>query len=129
MQVQVVLHDSGSRVFVPGRLIEISKGGMSLYAAIPLQPGDSLEIECPPPYAPLRGIIRTRDGYCFGVEFEASLSIRAGVARRALASFKQKHEAFLRENEEEIVRMQKEVAALRRAARLAAEIKKLEGEQ
>ena len=124
LQVHVVLQNGGSRVLVPGRLIEISEGGMSLYAGIPLQPGDPLEVECPPPYAPLRGIIRSRDGYCFGVEFETSLSVRAGAARRELASFKQRHEAFLRENEKEIQRLQKEVAALRLAARLAEEIKK-----
>jgi PilZ domain len=125
LQVLVVLRDGESKVFVPGRLIEISKGGLALYAGINLQPGDPLEVELPEPYSRVRGTIRSRDGYCFGVEFLSSLSSGPRPASRNLALFQQRHEAYLRENEDEINRLQKEVASLRRAALLADEIKKL----
>lgn len=125
LQVHVVLPDGESKVFVPGRLIEISKGGLALFAGIHLQPGDPLEVELPEPYSRVKGTIRSRDGYCFGVEFERSLSKAPPPASRNLALFQERHQAYLRENEEEISRLQKEVAALRRAALLAEEIKKL----
>lgn len=124
LQVHVVLRDGESNVFVPGRLTEISKGGLALYAGINLQPGDPLEVELPAPYARVKGTIRSRDGYCFGVEFEGALSAPARPASRALRIFQERHEAYLRQNEEEITRLQKEVAALRRASLLADQIKK-----
>ena len=125
LQVFVVLRDGEAKVFVPGRLAEISKGGLALYAGINLQPGDPIEVELPAPYSRVKGTIRNRDGFCFGVEFLSSLSSAARPASRNLALFQQRHEAYLRENEEEISRMQKEVAAMRRAAAQAEEIKKL----
>jgi hypothetical protein len=131
LQVHVVLRNGESTVFVPGRLIEISKGGLALFAGIHLQPGDPLEVELPPPYFRVKGMIRSRDGYCFGIEFLTSLSAPAQPPQpvprtsRALALFQERHEAYLRQNEEEIRRLQKEIAAMRRAAHLATEIKKL----
>jgi len=128
LQVHVVLRNGESTVFVPGRLIEISKGGLALFAGIHLQPGDPVEVELPAPYFRVKGMIRSRDGYCFGIEFSTSLSAPAPAApppSRALALFQERHEAYLRQNEEEIRRLQKEVAAMRRAAHLAAAIKKL----
>ncbi|HYM05713.1 MAG TPA: PilZ domain-containing protein [Terriglobales bacterium] len=121
LQVLVVLRDGESKVFVPGRLTEISKGGLALCAGINLQPGDPLEIELPAPYSRVKGTIRSRDGYCFGVEFATSLSATARPASRNLALFHQRHQAYLRESEEEINRLQKEIAAVRRAAMLADE--------
>ena len=125
LQVFVVVRDGESKVFVPGRLTEISKGGLALYAGMNLQPGDPVEVELPKPYARVKGTIRSRDGYCFGVEFMNSISAPPRPASRNLALLQQRHEAYLRENEEEINRLQKEVAALRRAALLADAIKKL----
>jgi len=125
LQVHVVLPDGESKVFVPGRLIEISKGGLALFAGIHLKPGDPLEVELPEPYSRVKGTIRSRDGCCFGVEFETPLSKSMQPASRNLALFQQRHEAYLRDGEEEISRLQREVAALRRAALLAEEMKKL----
>ena len=51
LQVFVILRDGESKVFVPGRLAEISKGGLALYAGINLQPGDPVEVELPAPYS------------------------------------------------------------------------------
>jgi hypothetical protein len=125
LQVYVLLRDGESIVVVPGRLTELSEGGMALYAGINLQPGDLLEVEFPTRQARALGRIRNREGYCFGVEFVTSLSTPAQPASRTLALFQQRHEVYLRQNEDEISRLQKEVAALRRAALMADEIKKL----
>ena len=73
LQVLVVLRDGESKVFVPGRLTEISKGGLALCAGINLQPGDPIEVELPSPYSRVKGTVRSRDGYSFGVEFLSSL--------------------------------------------------------
>lgn len=125
MQVYVVVRDGASRIVVPGRLTEISKGGMALYAGIHLQPGDPMEVEFQTPHAQVTGTIRSRAGYCFGVEFVSALPTEASSAGRFLALFQQRHVEYLRENEQEINRLQREVAALRRASLLAEEIKKL----
>ena len=61
---------------MPGRLTEISKGGLALCAGLNLQPGDPIEVELPSPYSRVKGTVRSRDGYCFGVEFLTSLSRR-----------------------------------------------------
>jgi hypothetical protein len=119
LQVLVVLRDGESNVFVPGRLTEISKGGLALCAGINLQPGDPLEVELPAPYSRVKGTIRSRDGYCFGVEFATSLSTTARPASRNLTLFQHRHEAYLRESEDEISRVRNEIAAMRRAVRLA----------
>jgi hypothetical protein len=125
LQVYVVLRNGESVVVVPGRLTELSEGGMALYAGIHLQPGDLLEVEFPTRQARALGRIRSREGYCFGVEFITSLSAPAQPANRTLALLQERHEVYLRQNEEEINRLQKEVAALRRAALMADAIKKL----
>jgi hypothetical protein len=125
LQVFVIQRDGETKIFVPGRLTEISKGGLSLYAGINLQPGDSVEVELPAPYSRVKGTIRSRDGYCFGVEFNNWLPTPPRPASRNLELFQQRHENYLRESEQEIDRLQKEVAALRRASLLADELKKL----
>jgi putative methionine-R-sulfoxide reductase with GAF domain len=48
---------------------------MSLYVGIHLQPGDLMEVEFGTPYcARVKGIVRSRVGYCFGLEFLTPLS-------------------------------------------------------
>jgi len=55
---------------VPGRGTEISEGGMALYAGIDLEPGDLMAIEFRAPCdAWVAGIVRSRTGYYFGLEF------------------------------------------------------------
>ena len=125
LQVFVVVRDGEAKVFVPGRLTEISKGGLALYAGINLQPWDPVEVELPAPYARVKGTVRSRDGFCFGVEFDNWLPAPARPASRNLALLQERHQNYLRESEQEIDRLQKEVAALRRASQLAEELKKL----
>jgi len=61
-------------------------------------------------------------GFWYGVD---PLSSAVRPASRNLALFQQRHESYLRESEEEINRLQKEIAAMRRAAAQAEGIKKL----
>jgi hypothetical protein len=56
---------------VPGLVSKLSRAGMELYAGVNLQPGDPMEVEFRAPGRTIRvaGIIRTRSGFCFGLEF------------------------------------------------------------
>jgi len=70
LNVRVVTSKGFSTTVVPGRGTELSEGGMVLYAGILLNPGDLLEIEFDTPvHSRMPAIVRSRDGYCFGLEF------------------------------------------------------------
>jgi hypothetical protein len=70
LNVRVVTSKGFSTTVVPGRGTEISEGGMLLYAGILLNPGDLLEIEFDTPVpSRMPAIVRSRNGYCFGLEF------------------------------------------------------------
>ena len=74
--VRVVTAKGFSTTVVPGRGTEISEGGMLLYAGILLNPGDLLEIEFDTPvHSKVPAIVRTRNGYCFGLEFISPLPV------------------------------------------------------
>jgi len=68
--VRVVTSKGFSTTVVEGRGTEMSEGGMVLYAGILLNPGDLLEIEFDTPTpSRLPAIVRSRNGFCFGLEF------------------------------------------------------------
>ena len=71
--IRVIVKRSLKISVVPGRGNELSEGGMALTAGVELNPGDEAAIEFTPPYAGLpiriRGVIRNRQGYRYGVEF------------------------------------------------------------
>jgi hypothetical protein len=70
LNVRVVTSKGFSTTVVPGRGTELSEGGMVLYAGILLNPGDLLEIEFDTPvHSKMPAIVRSRNGYCFGLEF------------------------------------------------------------
>ena len=70
LNVRVVTSKGFSSTVVQGRGTELSQGGMMLYAGITLNPGDLLEIEFDTPVnSKVPAIVRSRDGYCFGLEF------------------------------------------------------------
>jgi hypothetical protein len=70
MPVKVVTSKGFSTTTVMGRGTELSEGGMVLYAGILLNPGDLLEIEFDMPiHSRLPAIVRSRNGFCFGLEF------------------------------------------------------------
>jgi hypothetical protein len=68
--VRVVTSKGFSTTVVEGRGTELSEGGMVLYAGILLNPGDLLEIEFDTPtLSRVPAIVRSRNGFCFGLEF------------------------------------------------------------
>ena len=70
MSVRVVTSKGFSTTVVTGRGTEMSEGGMVVYAGILLNPGDLLEIEFDTPvYSRMPAIVRSRSGFCFGLEF------------------------------------------------------------
>jgi hypothetical protein len=70
MPVKVVTSKGFSSTVVEGRGTELSQGGMELYAGIMVDPGDMLEIEFDVPvHSRLTAIVRSRNGFCFGLEF------------------------------------------------------------
>jgi hypothetical protein len=72
--VRVVTAKGFSTTVVPGRGTELSEGGMVLYAGIMLTPGDLLEVEFDlPTPSRMTAIVRSRNGFCFGLEFIAPL--------------------------------------------------------
>jgi PilZ domain-containing protein len=72
--VQVVTAKGFSSTVVQGRGTELSEGGMVLYAGILLKPGDLLEVEFDSPSrSRMTAIVRSRNGFCFGLEFIAPL--------------------------------------------------------
>jgi len=74
LPVKVGIYNDSDTVLVPGRVTELSEGGMSLYAGMSLKPGDLLEVEfeLPVPQT-LQAVVRNRTGYNFGVEFVETL--------------------------------------------------------
>ncbi len=61
---------------IPGRGTELSAGGMALYAGLELKTAEMLEIEfVVASRARLAGVVRNRQGYCFGLEFVTPLSL------------------------------------------------------
>ena len=68
--VRVVTSKGFSTTVVEGRGTEMSEGGMTLYAGILLNPGDLLEVEFDTPTpSRLPAIVRSKNGFCFGLEF------------------------------------------------------------
>jgi hypothetical protein len=70
LPVRILPSNGISQTVLPGRGSEISQGGMSLYVGIHLEPGELMEVEFETPHrARVKGIVRSRVGYCFGLEF------------------------------------------------------------
>jgi hypothetical protein len=70
MPVKVVTSKGFSSTVVEGRGTELSQGGMELYAGIMVNPGDMLEVEFGVPFhSRMTAIVRSRNGFCFGLEF------------------------------------------------------------
>jgi hypothetical protein len=76
-----------------GRGISLSEGGMGLFAAAELEPGDKVAVELMPPYSPapvrLDARICNRTGYAYGLEFLTDTNTRqfqAAGLRKHLSS-------------------------------------------
>lgn len=68
--VFIALPGAADRV-VPGLISKLSHAGMELYAGVNLQPGEMMEIELRTPVKTIRiaATVRSRSGFCFGLEF------------------------------------------------------------
>jgi len=105
-----------SKLTVQGRGIEMSEGGMTLYAGVPLKPGDLMDLEfLMPGGARIAAIVRNRTGFCFGLEFLTPLGSEKPktVTTQAGASNGTDLRMVLRRKELEIERLRKEIATLR----------------
>src|SRR6266849_3026461 len=70
LPVRILPSNGISQTPLPGRGSEISEGGMALYVGIHLEPGDLMEVEFDTPHrVRVAGIVRSKVGYCFGLEF------------------------------------------------------------
>ncbi|HXZ33843.1 MAG TPA: PilZ domain-containing protein [Terriglobales bacterium] len=70
LPVLVSAEGDSSKIAVPGLACEISQRGMALYGGIDLQLGDLMAVEFQNSgKVRVAGIIRSRSGFCFGLEF------------------------------------------------------------
>jgi hypothetical protein len=118
LPVRVVPRGGDSKFAIQGRGIEISEGGMTLYAGLPLKPGDFMDLEFQTPgHTRVSAIIRSRTGYCFGLEFLTPLGVENPKpnppAPAASASNVGDLRTVLRRKEKEIERLRSEIATLR----------------
>jgi len=75
-----------STIAVPGVVSEISRGGMELYGGVERRPGDLMEVEFQAAGVPrVAGVVRSRAGFCFGLEF---LSLMPGEPAGALGALR-----------------------------------------
>lgn len=74
--IRVIVHRTRKTTVFVARGNELSEGGMALTAGVELNPGDEAEIEFTPPYSGvpirIRGVVRNRTGYRYGMEFVAA---------------------------------------------------------
>jgi hypothetical protein len=81
VQLPILIATNGnfSQATIQGLATEISRGGMALYAGVHLQPGDPMEIEFQTSSRTrIAGVVRNREGYCYGIEFRAILTTGQG---------------------------------------------------
>src|SRR5215470_7582585 len=117
LAVLVVPRGGDSKLAIPGRGIEISEGGMTLYAGLALKPGDFMDLEFQTPgRTRISAIVRNRTGYCFGLEFLAPLGAESSEpSSPAPPTSKSKTDlrSVLKRKEREIERLRSEISTLR----------------
>jgi hypothetical protein len=74
--LRVIVHTPTKTKVIVGRGNELNDSGMALTAGVELRVGDETEIEFTPPYSGgpirIRGVVRNRSGYRYGMEFIAT---------------------------------------------------------
>ena len=75
MPIRVIVHRAEKTSVFVGGGNELSEGGLALSAGVELKTGGAAEIEFTPPYSGgpirIRGVVRNRSGYRYGMEFMA----------------------------------------------------------
>ena len=70
LPVFIAVNTTTANTVVPGLVCELSCSGMELYGGVNLQIGDLMEVEFQTSgRIRVVGIVRSRSGYCFGLEF------------------------------------------------------------
>jgi hypothetical protein len=100
----IVAADVGAEnIAVPGLVCELSRSGMEVYSGVNLQPGDLMEVEFQTSgRIRVAGVIRSRSGFCFGLEFCAVRTEPDGAPDEPESPTLQRREAYLRELNQKI---------------------------
>ena len=72
LPVTIAVDPKTPSIVVPGLICELSRTGMEIYGGINRRPGEEMEIEFETARGGIiriAGIVRSRTGYCFGIEF------------------------------------------------------------
>ena len=122
LAVRVVPRGGDSKLAIQGRGIEISEGGMTLYAGLALKPGDFMDLEFETPgHTRVSAIVRSRTGYCFGLEFLTPLGTEnpkpSPQAPAPPSSNNGDVRSVLQRKEKEMERLRNEIATLRNFGR------------
>ena len=124
LPVSVTVTKGSATVRVPGRVSEISEGGMALYAGIQMVAGDRMKVEFQTPgHTQVEGVVRSKAGCCFGVEFMAPLAeenrraVRAANPANAVPRSQAELWVLLKRKEQEIQRLRNEIDVLHALAR------------
>src|ERR1700736_749986 len=117
LPVRVIPRGGDSKMVIQGRGIEMSEGGMTLYAGVPLKPGDLMDLEFQTPGgARIAAVVRNQTGFCFGLEFLTPLSAESPkpvAVRKSAPTEGGDVRSVLRRKELEMDRLRKEIATLR----------------
>jgi hypothetical protein len=117
LPVRVFPRGGDAKLTVQGRGIEMSEGGMTLYAGVPLKLGDLMDLEFQTPGGTrIAAVVRSRTGFCFGLEFLTPLSAdtpKPTSVRTAPPVEGTDVRSVLRRKELELERLRKEIATLR----------------
>jgi hypothetical protein len=90
-------------VTVPGLVCELSRAGMELYGGVNLRPGDLMEVEFQTPEkVRVAGVVRSRTGFCFGLEFCAVRTEPEAVAEALESFIRKRHETYVHEKQQKI---------------------------
>ena len=72
LPLRLIVHREKTTI-VNGRGSDVSEGGVLIFAGAELKEGDEIFVEFTPPYSGepirVRGVVRNRSGYKYGVEF------------------------------------------------------------
>ena len=72
LPLRLVVHREKTTI-INGRGSDISEGGLLIFAGVELKEGEEIFVEFTPPYSSdpirVRGVVRNREGYKYGVEF------------------------------------------------------------
>jgi hypothetical protein len=89
LPVVIAVNPETPNIVVPGLICELSRSGMQIYGGVNRRPGEELEIEFATSggrIIRIAGIIRSRTGFCFGIEF-SEVRTTLGESPDALESF------------------------------------------